>query len=144
MSHYGIELSERQVLVFGEGDVMNPKDSIIDHFPSLASYYFGHINVHKDRIAAVLVEEYSLAPVILESTATMAMYIRPIIGEVAIVPDSMCYYVIDADWLAIGFSVVATDDSECQIVYLTRTGTTMTIPMAITPGDKVTAVYSVH
>lgn len=117
---------------------------MIDYFPSLATYYFGHLNVHKERIAIILVEERSLAPVTLESTASMAEYLRPILGNDPIVSNSMCYYVVDEDWLAIGFSILDHEEKERNVLYLSRTGPTLNLPMALRPGDNVVGAYSIH
>lgn len=120
MTHHGIAFEERDAYFYGNFDDMNPREALVDDYPSLADYYFGHFYIHRDKLPVAIVEEYSLVPVMLEDTQSVIDYLQPLLGDDPIVAHSMCGFDASPLWFAVGFDVLDPEGVAHSVVYLTR------------------------
>jgi hypothetical protein len=144
MSHHGLMFEERDVFYYGKDEDMNAWESLIDHFPQLIDYYFSHLNVHKERIIAAIVEEKSLIPALLDSPTDVCEYIKPLLGDDVPLEQSVCGMMLNCGWLSVGFSIVDDEGLARSVLYLTPVSRELDVPAAIYPGTTHTYTLSRH
>jgi hypothetical protein len=144
MFQHGLMYDDRDVFFYGNNEDMNTWESLIDHYPPLVDYYFNHLNLHKEGIIAVLVEEKSLMPALLDDPKSVCRYLQPLLGEDAPLEHSICGMVLTCGWLSVGFSIVDDAGLARSVLYLTPVTKAMDVPSTFRPGTKHTYVLSIH
>lgn len=119
MTHYGINLNKRDVLCYGDQQGMNPRDELPTHFPELAAYHRNHLDLHRESIYVVLVEEKSLLPVLMCDNDEIIEYLTPLMGEgMSIDEDTLCYVHLESDWVGLGMMLQDPDGAKYNAMYL--------------------------
>lgn len=144
MTHHGLEYEERDVFFYGQNEDMNSWESLVEHFPPLIDYYFGHLNVHKDRILAAIVEEKSLLPALLDDPKNVCEYLQPLLGIDQPLEHSVCGMVLTCGWMSLGFSIIDDDGVARSVVYLTPVPSDIVVPRTLQPGSTHTYSLSAH
>lgn len=123
---------------------MNPWESLIDHHPALIDYYFTHLNVHKDRIVAVIVEEKSLISTLLDDPKSVCRYINPLLGNEVPLEHTVCSMILPTRWMVVGFSIITNEGLPKSVLYLTPITNNMDVPQSLQPGMTHTYTLNTH